>query len=81
MLRQHRGILIVNPGSVGIPFKEYVGGGPPVVLPYAEYATIESDAGALTVQLHRLPLDKSQLQRAAASVDNALCASLAQMYG
>lgn len=80
MLRQHRGVLIVNPGSVGIPFKEYVGGGPPVVLPYAEYATIESAAGALAVQLHRLPLDKSQLQRAASSVDNPLCASLAQMY-
>lgn len=80
MLRQHRGLLLVNPGSVGMPFKEYVGGGPPVVLPYAEYATIESAAGALSVQLQRVPLEKSQLRQAALSVDNPLSASLAQMY-
>jgi predicted phosphodiesterase len=81
MLRQHRGIWVVNPGSVGMPFKEYVGGGPPIVLPYAEYATIESVGGVLGVQLHRVPLDKSLLRQAALSVDNPLCASLAQMYG
>jgi predicted phosphodiesterase len=80
MLRQHRGILIVNPGSVGIPFKEYVGGGPPVVLPYAEYATVEAVGGAVSVQLHRVPLEKAALRAAALSVDNPICASLAQMY-
>jgi predicted phosphodiesterase len=80
MLRQHRGFLIVNPGSVGIPFKEYVGGGPPSVLPYAEYATVEAAGGAVSVQLHRVPLDKSALRAAALSVDNPICVSLAQMY-
>lgn len=80
MLRQHRGILIVNPGSVGIPFREYVGGGPPFVLPHAEYATVESTDGAVSVQLHRVPLDRSALRAAALSVDNPICASLAQMY-
>ena len=80
MLRQHRGILVVNPGSVGIPFKEYVGGGPPAVLPYAEYATVEATGGAVTVQLHRVPLEKAALRAAALSVDNPICASLAQMY-
>ncbi len=80
MLRQHRGILVVNPGSVGIPFREYVGGGPPCVLPHAEYATVESAAGAVSIQLHRVPLDKSALRAAALSVDNPICVSLAQMY-
>lgn len=80
MLRQHRGILVINPGSVGIPFKEYVGGGPPLVLPHAEYATVESAGGAVSVQLRRVPLDKAALRAAAESVDNPICASLAQMY-
>ncbi|MEO8901849.1 MAG: metallophosphoesterase family protein [Polyangiaceae bacterium] len=80
MLRQHRGVLLVNPGSVGIPFKEYVGGGPPTVLPHAEYATIESSKGNVSIQLHRVPLDKAALRNAALSVDNPICASLAEMY-
>jgi predicted phosphodiesterase len=80
MLRQHRGLLIVNPGSVGIPFKEYVGGGPPTVLPYAEYAMVEAADGAVSVQLHRVRLEKAALCAAALSVDNPICASLAQMY-
>ncbi len=80
MLRQHRGFLLVNPGSVGIPFKEYVGGGPPTVLPHAEYATIESTGGNVSIQLHRVPLDRAALRKAALSVDNPICASLAEMY-
>jgi predicted phosphodiesterase len=80
MLRQHRGILVVNPGSVGIPFEEYVGGGAPVVLPHAEYAMVEAAEGAVSVHLYRVPLDKAELRRAALSVDNPICASLAQMY-
>jgi predicted phosphodiesterase len=80
MLRQHRGILLVNPGSVGIPFKEYVGGGPPTVLPHAEYAIVEAAGGSVSVQLHRVELDKGALRKAALSVDNPICTSLAQMY-
>src|SRR6185437_3372670 len=38
MLRQHRGMLLVNPGSVGMPFREYVGGRAPELMPHAEYA-------------------------------------------
>jgi predicted phosphodiesterase len=81
MLRQHRGLLIVNPGSVGMPFREYVGGGPPHVLPHAEYALVEASSGALGVRLQRVALDKTELRRAALAVDNPICASLAQMYG
>ena len=80
MLRQHRGLLLVNPGSVGIPFKEYVGGGPPAVLPYAEYAMVEAANGAVSVQFYRVSLEKAALCSAALSVDNPICASLAQMY-
>lgn len=72
MLRQHRGRLIVNPGSVGMPFKEYAAGGPPSLLPQAEYALVESGPGSLTVSLKRLDLDFEALCRAVASDDNPL---------
>jgi putative phosphoesterase len=80
MLRQHRGVLIVNPGSVGMPFQEYVGGRAPVVLPHAEYALIQAAAGSISVDLRRVSLDRAALRRAAASVDNPLSPGLAQMY-
>ena len=72
MLRQHRGRLIVNPGSVGMPFKEYAAGGPPTLLPQAEYALVESGPEGLTVSLKRLDLDFEALSRAVASDDNPL---------
>ena len=81
MLRQHRGRLLVNAGSIGMPFETYTGGGPPVVLPHAEYAIVESRPGLLTVQLQRVALDKAALHRAAArAADNPICATLARMY-
>jgi putative phosphoesterase len=58
MMRQHRGILIVNPGSVGMPFKEYVAGQRPVILPHAEYAIIDDADGVI---LRRVALDKHAL--------------------
>jgi predicted phosphodiesterase len=80
MLRQHRGFLLVNPGSLGMPFKEYVGGGPPEVLPHAEYALVESTKTSSNVRLHRVALDKHELRKSAQSVDNPLSPSLAAMY-
>ena len=41
MVRQHRGTLLVNPGSLGLPFESYAQGGPPKILPHAEYAIVE----------------------------------------
>jgi predicted phosphodiesterase len=61
MLRQHKGTLLVNPGSVGCPFLEYMAGAPPIVMPYAEYAVVECARGALEVSLRRLYLDKKDL--------------------
>lgn len=65
MLRQHRGSFVVNPGSVGLPFKEFVGGQIPTLLHHAEYALVECDRDAIGVALHRVPLDKRALRRAA----------------
>jgi hypothetical protein len=71
---------LVNPGSVGMPFKEYVGGGPPTVLDHAEYAIVEAEHGAVAVQLHRVPLDRRRLKTAAESSTLPLGPMLAAQY-
>ncbi|HET9934823.1 MAG TPA: metallophosphoesterase family protein, partial [Polyangiaceae bacterium] len=80
MIRQHRGRLLVNPGSVGMPFKEYVAGAAPEVLSHAEYATIDASGNALKVTLARLALDKPSLRKSVLDVDYPFAAFLSQAY-
>jgi putative phosphoesterase len=80
MLRQHRGKLIVNPGSVGMPFKEFVTAGAPTLLLHAEYALVEMSDGALSIELRRLPLRKSDLAAAVAASDTPLRDMLLEQY-
>jgi predicted phosphodiesterase len=80
MLRQHRGALLVNPGSVGLPFKEYVNGGAPTLLAHAEYATVEATAGVVSVDLRRVPVDRQALRQAVAACDNPLRSTLLEQY-
>jgi putative phosphoesterase len=80
MLRQHRGSLLLNPGSVGLPFKEFVAGGPPTLLPHAEYAVVEERAGVIDVSLRRVELDQRALRAAAERSDNPFRAALLAQY-
>jgi putative phosphoesterase len=80
MLRQHRGMLLVNPGSVGMPFKQYVNGNAPEILSHAEYAVIESDDNDVTVSLRRVAIDKHRLRTEAATSQNPICRALEQQY-
>jgi putative phosphoesterase len=80
MLRQHRGVLLVNPGSVGLPFQEYVAGGPPTVLSHAEYAIVSAEHDMVSVDLRRVPLSRSALREAAAAWKNPLRDHLVQQY-
>src|SRR3954470_464991 len=80
MLRQHRGTLLVNPGSLGLPFETYVSGGPPTILAHAEYATIESVRGVVSVTLHRVPLDRDALIAEVTPWDNPLRDDLLRQY-
>ena len=80
MLRQHRGRLLVNPGSVGMPFLEYVAGAPPQVLPFAEYAIVEGESGSVSVHLERVALDKAALHESVLAVDYPLAGFLAKAY-
>lgn len=57
MLRQHRGILFVNPGSVGLPFREFVTGQEPDLLPHAEYAVVDTGS-EIRVSLNRVTYDR-----------------------
>lgn len=80
MLRQHRGMLIVNVGSVGMPFKEFVEGREPTLLVHAEYALVDADRGGVGVQLRRVPLSQAALYRAAEASGTPLREMLLQQY-
>jgi len=81
LLRRHRSGLVLNPGSVGMPFAEFVSGGKPSLLPCAEYAVIEDDpAGTVRVGLHRVALDIEALRRATRRCDYPFAAPLLEEY-
>jgi predicted phosphodiesterase len=68
--RVHRGALLLNPGSVGVPVRgEPTEGWLPDeagwVAADAEYAFVESKRGALAVTLARVPVDPDAVRRAA----------------
>jgi predicted phosphodiesterase len=80
MLRQHRGMLIANTGSVGMPFREYAAGGPPVVMPFAEYAIVERRGADVGVHLRRVSLDPRTLASQVDGWDNPLARPLMASY-
>jgi putative phosphoesterase len=80
MLRQHRGTLLVNPGSLGLPFEAYAQGGPPRILPHAEYAIVDARAGEVAVTLKRLSLDRAALVAQLDGWDNPLRDYLVAQY-
>ncbi len=81
MLRQHRGRLIVNPGSLGLPFREYVAGAAPTILLHAEYAIVTIDSGRVSVDLRRIALDRAALRAQLDGWDNPLATPLRAIYG
>lgn len=80
MLRQHRGMLLINPGSVGLPFKEFVGGRAPTLLPHSEYAIVEARSGGVNVTLRRVAVDRAALRDAVRASDNPMRDMLLQQY-
>jgi putative phosphoesterase len=80
MLRQHRSMLLVNPGSVGMPFKEYVSGRAPTIMPYAEWACVEANAGGVAVTLRRVPVDTAKLLAPHQGSSNPMAAALIAEY-
>jgi putative phosphoesterase len=80
MLRQHHGHLLVNPGSVGLAFKDYVNGGAPTILSHAEYAIVSESGGTVEIGLQRVPLDRNKLRHANSQSDHPLREYLLQQY-
>jgi predicted phosphodiesterase len=64
MTRRYRNRMFINIGSVGMAFERPFGGGPPNVLPWAEYAIVDYLRGALTIELRRVPYDLGAYQAA-----------------
>jgi predicted phosphodiesterase len=62
LLRQYRGSWLVNPGSVGLPFREYVAGARPQIMPYADYAVVHTSGTTCSVELKRVRLERSALR-------------------
>ncbi len=73
MLRRHKGVILVNAGSVGEPFEQM----PPAdygprIMPWAEYAIVGFENGAVSVELRRVPIDLHRVRDAAFPSDNPL---------
>lgn len=65
MLTQHKGMTLLNPGSVGMPFEYPLNGHNRRAFRRAEYAIVDMTDGKLTVDLRRLPIDFEQLAKTA----------------
>jgi putative phosphoesterase len=59
--RRHGETLIVNPGSVGLPFHSWPPEGEILMSPWAEYAILSSEEGRVSVELRRTPYDVDAL--------------------
>ncbi len=64
MIRRHRSAIVLNPGSVGLPFEE-LQEGESWSPPFAEYAVLETGSGRLSASLHRIPIDVEHLAASA----------------
>jgi len=60
LVRRYRRSLVVNPGSVGLPFQLRADGSA-VNPPWAEYALVSGGAGSLSVELRRVPVDVTRI--------------------
>jgi len=56
LVRRYRDMLIVNPGSVGLPFEQPVPSGPIRRPAWAEYAMINVRQGRVSIDLLRTPI-------------------------
>lgn len=65
MIRQHKGGLIINPGSVGMPFEQALFVHAPRFLPWSEYAIVNWSQKGIGVELRRVPVDLAIIKQAA----------------
>lgn len=80
LLRHVGGALLVNPGSLGLPFSEHQPGQAPVILPHAAYAVVSCEAGVISARFGRVPLSPQALAAQALATSHPMAAWLAQQY-
>lgn len=81
MLRQYFGTWVVNPGSVGQPFRNTPQlGTAPTLLPWAEYAIVECTERSLSVDLRRVDFDIDAYIQAISESDTPLREWLLEQY-
>ncbi|GAB4213103.1 MAG: metallophosphoesterase family protein [Roseiflexaceae bacterium] len=78
LLRRYRQQVIVNPGSVGLPFELRPGGD--FRPPWAEYALVEAAPGGLRIDLRRVRLDVAAVVQAAHTSGMPHAASWAEAW-
>lgn len=69
MMRQHNGTVLLNPGSVGMPFQATPFKGAPRILPWAEYAMVNWSNRVLSIDLRRVPVSLEAILVAATTSD------------
>ncbi len=67
MLRRYKTSLIINPGSIGLPFEFLAPEGKDRNPPWAEYAVVNWQDGTLDIDFRRVPYDTAPLFQAARS--------------
>ena len=65
MLRRYGQMILLNPGSVGMPFERDCRSGEIRNPPWVEYALLAWRDGALSIELRRVPLDPAAVIEAA----------------
>jgi putative phosphoesterase len=61
LVRPHNSTLVVNPGSVGLPFHNWPPNGTIRLSPWAEYAILTAENGRISAELRRAPYDIAAL--------------------
>ncbi len=62
-IRRHGQALLLNPGSVGLPYElTRIGARNP---PWAEYSIVETRGGSIGIELRRVPIDADAVVRTA----------------
>lgn len=67
ILRRHRGSILMNPGSVGLPYDRDPSTGRLYVPPWSEYALVTAEGAGLEVSFRRVPVDVGDLRASIAS--------------
>jgi len=69
MVRQHKGLMIVNAGSVGEPLNQMPVEDTACILPWAEYTVVSWVNGFLGIESRRVPIDLQALKQAVLTSD------------